>query len=163
MPIRFKTFGKTRMVKLEDQQGESIMGGNQQQPQLQPLQRLDQQSHLAQLQQPQRILMGIMGNIKLQSDGQPLIIDSNKLVELPGGQLGLVTLPTVIQGADGEEIKLKTEIGSFNLSQVEDDLEKHEVVSTSSTFHEGDAVAFSTVQTSTTYTSAENFTFQTFN
>ncbi|XP_019757245.1 zinc finger protein 91 isoform X3 [Dendroctonus ponderosae] len=162
MPIKFKTFGKNRMVKLEEPQAEP--SENQQQPQVhQQLQRLEQQPQLAQLQQPQRILMGIMGNIKLQADGQPLIIDSNKIVELPGGQLGLVTLPTVIQGENGEEIKLKTEIGSYNMNQVEDDMDKHEVVSASNAFHEGETISFSTVQTATTYTSAENFTFQTFN
>ncbi|XP_066260460.1 zinc finger protein 420-like [Euwallacea similis] len=162
MPIKFKTFGKNRALKVEDQQNE--LQENQQQLQLeQPLQRLEPPPQLAPLQQPQRILMGIMGNLKL-ADGQSgqLIIDTNKLVELPGGQLSLMSLPTVI-GADGEEIKLKTEISSFNIAQVEEDLDKHEGVSTSSTFHEGETVNFSTVQSTTTYTSAESFTFQTFN
>ncbi|XP_076254107.1 uncharacterized protein LOC143192574 isoform X2 [Rhynchophorus ferrugineus] len=157
MPIKFKTFGKNRPVKIED---DTLQQQLQQQ---QVEQTIEQQPQLTHLQgQPQRILMGIMSNIKLPNDGQPLIIDGNKLVELPGGQLGLVTLPTVIQGANGEEIKLKTEIGSFNIAQV-DELDKNDIVSTSGTFHEGDSVTFSTVQTSTTYTSAENFTFQTFN
>lgn len=162
MPIRFKTFGKNRMVKVEG----GMQQEDQQLMQTQPEQILNHQPQLAELQpQPQRILMGIMGNIKLQNDGQPLIIDSNKLVELPGGQLGLVTLPTVIHGTDGEEIKLKTEIGNFNISQVDEDLDKNDVVSTASTF-EGDSVEFSTVQTQTTFPEDEedeNFTFQAFN
>ncbi|XP_030765393.1 zinc finger protein 189-like [Sitophilus oryzae] len=157
MPIKFKTFGKNRAVKLED---EAVQVQHLLQTQ-EIEQRVDAQSQLSQLQsQPQRILMGIMGDIKIQSEVQPLIIDCNKLVQIPGSALSLVTL----QGANGEEIKLKTEIGSFNLGQVNDGLDKHKVVTTSDTFDEGDAaVAFSTVQSSTTYTSAESFAYQTFN
>lgn len=160
LPIKFKTFGRNRVLKIEDGHGD--FAESQQPPQLEQLQRLEPTAQLPQMQPPQRILMGIMGNLKLPNDGQPLIIDGNKFVELPGGQLSLVTLPTVIHGEDGEEIKLKTEISSFNLTSVEDELDKHENVSTSSTFHEGETVSFSAVQTSTTYTSADNFTFQTF-
>ncbi|CAH1127829.1 unnamed protein product [Ceutorhynchus assimilis] len=167
MPIKFKSFGKTRgMVKIEQQQGEPLLLANQQPSILEQSLNSQQTHQLGELQQPQRILMGIMGNIKLQGEnGEPLILDgnTNKIVELPGGQLGLVSLPTVIQNADGEQIKLKTEIGNFNLGQVDEDLDKHEVSTSSVSYQDTDGVVFSTVQTGTTYSSAENFNFQTFN
>lgn len=59
-------------------------------------------------------LLGIMGNIKLQNE--PLILDGGKLVELH--TTGLVNLPSVIQTANGEEIKLKNEVGNFTIAQV---------------------------------------------
>ncbi|XP_060518898.1 zinc finger protein 84-like isoform X2 [Cylas formicarius] len=149
MPIKFKTFGKPKAERdAEDIQKSGLsqsQSGNQDQV------------------PPQRILMGIMGNIKLPNEMQSIIIDNGKIVDLQGTSLGLVTLPSVIEGSNGEEVKLKTEIGGFNIAHVEEDPDKHEVMSTTSTYHEGsDSVSYSTVPTSTTYSEAETFAFQTF-
>lgn len=104
---------------------------------------------------PQRILMGIMGNIKLQNE--PLLIDSTKLVELH--TTGLMNLPSVIQTANGEEIKLKSEVANFTITQcTEEDIEKQE--NEAATVFEDGAVIYSSVgHTSTTYTVSENFNF----
>ncbi|XP_050307631.1 zinc finger protein 420-like [Anthonomus grandis grandis] len=165
IPIKFKSFGKSRMVvnsvvKEEKPPSEQAISKNLL-PQEVPLPEHMPSPSLegAQMQPPQRVLMGIMGNLKLATHGQGLVIDTNKLVELPGGQLGLVSLPAVVQGANGEEIKLKTEIAGFNLPQVEGSAAKHEV-STSTNFHGSEAVSFSNVPT---FSTTETFTFQTFN
>lgn len=107
---------------------------------------------------PQRILMGIMGNIKLQNE--PLIIDSTKLVELH--TTGLMNLPSVIQTTNGEEIKLKSEVANFTISQTSegDIIEKQEEAA--GTFEDGVVIYSSVGHTSTTYTVSENFNFQNY-
>lgn len=108
---------------------------------------------------PQRILMGIMSNIKLQNE--PLLIDSSKLVELH--TTGLMNLPSVIQTANGEEIKLKSEVANFTLAQCDDDdiIEKQEAAA-ARVFEDGTVIYSSVGHTSTTYTVSENFNFQNF-
>lgn len=108
---------------------------------------------------PQRILMGIMGNIKLQNE--PLLIDSTKLVELH--TTGLMNLPSVIQTANGEEIKLKSEVANFTITQCGDDdiIEKQEEEAARA-FEDGAVIYSSVGHTSTTYTVSENFNFQNY-
>lgn len=109
---------------------------------------------------PQRILMGIMGNIKLQNE--PLLIDSTKLVELHS--TGLMNLPSVIQTANGEEIKLKSEVANFTLTQCDDVdiIEKQEEEGAARVFEDGTVIYSSVGHTSTTYTVSENFNFHNY-
>lgn len=108
---------------------------------------------------PQRFLMGIMGNIKLQNE--PLLIDSTKLVELH--TTGLMNLPSVIQTANGEEIKLKSEVANFTITQSGDDdiIEKQEE-DAARAFDDGAVIYSSVGHTSTTYTVSENYNFHNY-
>lgn len=158
IPIRFKSHGKMKKEKeiVETQVTESEM---QQNIGLHPIEEVNVPEVSEIQNQPQRILMGIMGNIKIQNEIQPLIIDSTKLVELHNA--GLVNLPSVIQTTNGEEIKLKSEVSTFNISQCEENIEKHEA-SASGTFQDSTVVYSSVGHTSTTFTSSENFNFQNY-
>ncbi|XP_057665944.1 zinc finger protein 420-like isoform X1 [Diorhabda carinulata] len=109
--------------------------------------------------EPHRIVMGIMGNLKIPGPDatiQPLLIDGAKLAELHNA--GLVNLPSVIQTTNGDEIKLKSEVANFGMPQ---EIEKRE--SNTNNSYQDDVVIYSSVgHTSTTYTSSENFNFQNF-
>ncbi|KAJ8960781.1 hypothetical protein NQ318_020075 [Aromia moschata] len=121
MPIRFKSHGKFKKEQepVEEMQAMADAAGAQQMVE----EHAGDEAGQAQTQ-PQRILMGIMGNIKIQNEMQPLIIESTKLVELHNA--GLVNLPSVIQTTNGDEIKLKSEVATFNIAQCEEGLEKQE-------------------------------------
>lgn len=107
--------------------------------------------------EPHRIVMGIMGNLKIpDATIQPLLIDGAKLAELHNA--GLVNLPSVIQTTNGDEIKLKSEVANYGMPQ---EIEKRDG-NTNSSYHD-DVVIYSSVgHTSTTYTSSENFNFQSY-
>nr|CAH7748700.1 unnamed protein product [Callosobruchus chinensis] len=112
--------------------------------------------------QPQRILMGIMSNLKLQDEVQPLLIDGTKLVELH--QASLVNLNSVIQTNAGEEIKLKSEAGgggggggfAVTAPDKQDDQE-----AAGASFQDA-TVIYSSEHTPTTYTTSEAFNFQNY-
>ncbi|CAG9865144.1 unnamed protein product [Phyllotreta striolata] len=113
--------------------------------------------------EPQRILMGIMGNLKIpggEPQVQPLLIDGAKLAELHNA--GLVNLPTVIQATtNGDEIKLKSEVNSYGMGQCDEEMEKQDDNASSS--YQDEVVIYSSVgHTSTTYTTSENYNFQNF-
>ncbi|KAJ8920878.1 hypothetical protein NQ315_015671 [Exocentrus adspersus] len=155
MPIRFKSHGK---MKKEKEVIETLVTDPQniQEAIIEEV-TVTEASNIP--TQPQRILMGIMGNIKIQNEIQPLIIDSSKLVELHTA--GVVNLPSVIQTTNGEEIKLKSEVSSFSISQCEENLDKHES-GASGTFQDSTVVYSSVGHTSTTFTTTENFNFQNY-
>ncbi|CAH1984917.1 unnamed protein product [Acanthoscelides obtectus] len=112
--------------------------------------------------QPQRILMGIMSNIKLQNEVQPLLIDGNKLVELH--QASLVNLSTVIQTSAGEEIKLKSEAGNGGSGggyPVTVPGKPEDTAEAGGSYQDA-AVIYSGEHTPTTYTTSEAFNFQNY-
>nr|CAI5839850.1 unnamed protein product [Callosobruchus analis] len=112
--------------------------------------------------QPQRILMGIMSNLKLQNEVQPLLIDGTKLVELH--QASLVNLSTVIQTSAGEEIKLKSEAGGggggggFAVTAPD----KQDDPDVAGASFQDATVIYSSEHTPTTYTTSEAFNFQNY-
>lgn len=70
-------------------------------------------------------------------------------------------MPSVIQATNGDEIKLKSEVGSYGMPQCDDELEKPD--DNTGGFNQNDVVIYSSVgHTSTTYTSSENYNFQSF-
>ncbi|XP_023017036.1 uncharacterized protein isoform X2 [Leptinotarsa decemlineata] len=157
MPIRFKVHRALKKEEIPEPQ-------NIIQPQTQTSTTEDvsiDEIHHSIHTEPQRILMGIMGNIKIPGDEgvQPLIIDASKLAELHGA--GLVNLPSVIQTTNGDEIKLKSEVGSFTISHCESELEK-QGESAGNSYQDGVVIYSSVGHTSTTYTSTENFNYQNY-
>ncbi|KAG5885376.1 hypothetical protein JTB14_023763 [Gonioctena quinquepunctata] len=157
MPIRFKVH---RMMKKEEPIGESS-SANQIQTQTSGNESVSM-DEMHTIPEPQRILMGIMGNIKIPGEEsvQPLIIDAAKLAELHGA--GLVNLPSVIQATNGDDIKLKSEVGSFTISHCEGDMEKQEGNPSAGGFDDGVVIYSSVGHTSTTYTTSENFSYQNY-
>lgn len=163
MPIRFKTHGK---VKREEDKINSL--------QIHPPMvatssstSADIQTHQASQQQAHSALvfdvvqLGLMGNLKLQSNVQPLVIDSSKLIELQNGNL--VPLASVIIN---EQSHIKLEDGRTQ------NLEKHSMKNDESdkkSTNQNDnsvTVAYAnTVNTTTTSPptfTTDNFTFQTY-
>ncbi|XP_050501833.1 zinc finger protein 852-like [Diabrotica virgifera virgifera] len=155
MPIRFKVH---RTMKKE----QNIL----EQAGLMPAQpstsetNLQLNNQVASIQnEPHRIVMGIMGNLKIPGPDasiQPLLIDSAKLAELHNA--GLVNLPSVIQTANGDEIKLKSEVANFGMPQ---DMDKQDG-SNAGNAYQNDVIYSSVGHTSTTYTTSENYNFQSF-
>ncbi|KAJ8970868.1 hypothetical protein NQ314_000993 [Rhamnusium bicolor] len=157
IPIRFKSHGKMKKEITDETLTISNYQIIQETVETQ-IEEISEQEVESIQTQPQSILMGILGNIKIQNDIQPRIIEGTKLVKLHNA--GLVNLPSVIQTTNGDE--LKSETASFNITQCEESLEKQQEASASSTFQDN-TVAYSSVgHTSTTYTTSDNFNFQNY-
>ncbi|KAJ8970681.1 hypothetical protein NQ317_012363 [Molorchus minor] len=154
IPIKFKSHGRFKKEVDTTEEHQVIINNVQEVMEEQAIEQVTI-TEVTVPSEPQRILMGIMGNIKIQNNVQPLLIDSSKIVELH--EAGLV-LPSVIQTADGAKSSLKLLL--LILPNVRRIWRRRTLVEHSRT----PLLSFRlTVRLPPRFTTSENFNFQNYN